>query len=342
MSTSIKKYSEAILDATDLMLASDPQVVLFGLGITAGAGGTANGLHIKYPSQIFETPTSEAAATGLVVGAAISGMKPIIHHDRVEFSLLATDQMFTQAAKWNYMFGGDNNVPAVFRIIVGRQWGNGPQHSQSFYSMFGNVRGIKVVIPSTPYMAKGLTIAAIKDKNPVVILEPRWVYGIKQNIPNDSYEVALDKANVIKQGTHATVVAYGDGLISVLQAQELLKDIIDLEIIDLVSLNPIDEDTIFESVRKTKKLICIDTTNESFNVGSEIISRVARKCGNLDSAPLSISCPDVPCPTSTELSEDYYPTRVSIANDILKYFGNAPLDIKLSFEEIHLAPGHTI
>src|SRR3989344_9437153 len=137
----IIKFNDSIREATEQMMEKDSSVFILGLGIPNGMGGTTTGLKAKYPERVLETPTSEAALTGLAVGAAISGLHPIVHYDRVEFSLLAADQIFTQAAKWNYMFGGGNNVPIVFRIIVGRQWGNGPQHSQAFYSLYGAARG---------------------------------------------------------------------------------------------------------------------------------------------------------------------------------------------------------
>jgi pyruvate dehydrogenase E1 component beta subunit len=255
--------------------------------------------------------------------------------------LLAADQMFTQAAKWNYMFGGNNPVPLTLRIIVGRQWGNGPQHSQALYSMFGAVRGLKVVIPSSPYMAKGLLIAAVRDPNPVVILEPRWLYGIKQEVPKKMYAESLSKAKIMRKGKGITVVAYGDGLVSALEALDLVGKNADVELIDLVSINPIDHDTIKKSVQKTGHLLCVDTTSEAFGVGSEVIASVAKSL-NLKQKPTVLACPNVPCPTSTALSESYYPTKVDIANAILKSVGKRATKLKLTFEEIHLAPNVTL
>ncbi len=207
MASRIIKYSDALKEATEQLLLRDPRVFVLGLGVPQGAGGTTTGLHEKYPQRVLDTPTSEAALTGLAVGSAISGLRPIVHHDRVEFSLLASDQMFTQAAKWNYMFGGGNPVPLTVRIVVGRQWGNGPQHSQALYAMYGAVRGLKVVIPSTPRMAKGLLISAVRDPNPVLVLEPRWLYQTKQDVPKGMFEVPLEKANVVRKGKDITVVA---------------------------------------------------------------------------------------------------------------------------------------
>lgn len=340
----IIKCADAIREATDQVMAEDPSIYVIGLGVPQGAAGTTNGLKEKYPKRILETPTSEAALTGLAVGSAISGLHPIVHHDRVEFSLLAADQIFTQAAKWNYMFGGGGPVPIIFRIVVGRQWGNGPQHSQALYSLFGSVPGLKVVVPSSPRMAKGLFVSAARDKNPVVMLESRWLYGIKENVPADLYDMPLNKAHLVKKGTDITVVGYGDALFTARRALELFgKDTSKVELIDIVSINPIDYKTIHASVKKTGRLITIDTTNGAFSVGSEIIASVAKNASlKLKDAPVAISCPAVPCPTSPALSEFWYPTKVDIANAILAMLGKPTLDLKLSFEELHLPPTLTL
>lgn len=344
MAERILKCADAICEATDQIMASDPSVYVIGLGVPHGAAGTTSGLKEKYPNRIFETPTSEAAVTGLAVGSAVSGLHPIVHHDRVEFSLLASDQIFTQAAKWNYMFGGGGPVPIIFRIVVGRQWGNGPQHSQALYSLFGSVPGLKVVIPSSPKMAKGLLVAAARDKNPVVMLESRWLYGVKEDVPNGLYEISLDKAQVVQKGDDITVVGYGDGLFTTRMALELLgKDAKRVELIDLVSVNPIDYKTIHNSIKKTGRLLTVDTTNAAFSVGSEIIASIAKNPSlKLNGAPSVVSCPAVPCPTSPALSEFWYPTKVDIANAILKALGKSTINLKLSFEELHLPPTITL
>jgi pyruvate dehydrogenase E1 component beta subunit len=343
MSDRIIKYTEAMREAADQLLKSDKDVVLIGLGVTYrnGADGTTGGLAAKYPKRVLDVPVSESSFTGMAVGAAFSGLKPIVHHGRVEFSMLAMDQIITQAAKWNYMFGGGNPVSLLLRIAVGRQWGNGPQHTQALYSLFGGTPGLKVVIPSTPRMAKGLLIAAVNDLNPVVILEPRWLYQTKQNVPTEMYSEPLDQARVARRGKDITVVAYGDGFVSALEALDLIGDKASVELIDLVSINPVDHETIKKSVAKTGRLICVDTTCEAFGVGSEIIAGVA-KAITLKQRPISLACPNVPCPTSTALSESYYPTKVDIANAILKSVGKSGIKYMLTFEEIHLAPSITL
>lgn len=338
------KYSEALKEATDQLLAKDRRVFVLGLGVPQGAGGTTNGLAQKYPGRVLDTPTSEVALTGFAVGASIGGLRPIVHHDRVEFSLLATDQLFTQAAKWRYMFGGKGgSAPITVRIVVGRQWGNGPQHSQALYGMFGSVTGLRVVIPSTPRMAKGLLIAAVRSDDPVVILEPRWLYGVKEAVPSELYEAPLDKARVVKKGNDITIVAYGDALFTALQALEFLgTDAKRIELVDVVSLKPIDHKTIQTSIKKTGRLLTIDTTSSAFSIGSEIIAKAALQGLKYKSAPRSLSCPDVPCPTTPALSEFWYPTKIDVANALLDMLGKPKLKTKLSFEELHLAPSTTL
>ncbi len=339
----ILKCSDAIREATDQVMALDPSVYVIGLGIPQGAAGTTTGLKEKYPTRILDTPTSEAALTGLAVGSAIAGLHPIVHHDRVEFSLLAADQIFTQAAKWNYMYGGGGPVPIIFRIVVGRQWGNGPQHSQALYSLFGSVPGLKVVVPSSPVMAKGLLVAASRDKNPVVMLESRWLYGIKEEVPAEVYEIPLSKARVVQPGDDITVVGYGDALFTARRALELLgEDAQRVELIDLVSINPLDHETIHASIKKTGRLLTVDTTNSAFSVGSEIIAKAAQKNIAFKTPPQALSTPEVPCPTSPALAEFWYPTKVDIANAILSAFGKPTLDIQLTFEELHLPPTITL
>lgn len=332
-------YTESLKEATDHALGSDSSVFVVGLGVSYpnGADGSTAGLKARYPERVLDVPVSEDAVTGMAVGAAIHGMRPIVHHGRVEFALFAADQIFTQAAKWNYMFGGGNPVPIVFRINVGRQWGNGPQHTQALYGLFGSALGLKVVVPSSPYMAKGLLAAAIRDNNPVVLLEPRWLFQTTEFVPEDPYELPLDMARIVREGRDITVVGYGDGLLAAREALTIVGEA-DVELIDLVSINPIDEVTILRSLNKTRRLLTVDTTNASFSVGSEILARALKNSVDFRSKPESISCPDVPCPTSTALTEAYYPTRVSVANAIRVQLGLSPVTDSLTFEELHLPP----
>jgi len=341
----ILTYVEAVREALDQSMERDPSVFVMGLGATYknGCDGTTAGLVDKYPGRVFDTPCSENSTTGFCIGAAVAGMRPVIYHGRVEFALFAFDQIVTQAAKWNYMFGGDSPVPTVIRIAVGRRWGDAPQHTQVLHSLFAHVPGLKVVIPSTPRMAKGLLISAIRDNNPVIFMEHRWLYNVKQTVPPDDSGYPLDAAH-IKIGKDITIVTMADTYLEAYRALPILKAAgINPEIIDLVSINPIDYRTIIESVRKTGRLLVADVGTKAFGIGSEIVSRVCedpRTYYNLRACPVNIGAPDCPCPMSPALTENYYPTATTILNHIQKMSGFLDIKIKQSerpdFYKIHM------
>src|SRR5438445_2013324 len=199
----ILKFHEALREAADLCLSRDPRVYLIGLGVPDPKGifGTTLGLQQKFGAQrVLDMPTSENGITGVAIGSAIAGMRPILTHQRLDFALLAIEQMVNQAAKWHYMFGGRMKVPLVIRLILGRGWGQGPQHSQSLHAWFAHVPGLKVVMPATPHDAKGLLIASVQDNNPVVFLEYRWLHGITDHVPAEPYRVELGQARVVTSG----------------------------------------------------------------------------------------------------------------------------------------------
>ncbi len=188
------KFNEAILEAHDQLMAVDPNVYIMGLGVPDPKGifGTTVGLQEKYgPNRVMDMPCSENAMTGVAIGSALVGMRPIMTHQRVDFFLLALDQLVNNACKWHFMFGGQLNVPLVIRLIIGRGWGQGPQHSQTLTSFFAHLPGLKVVAPSSPYDAKGLLISAVEDNNPVVYLEHRWLHNIYGEVPSEIYRVPL-------------------------------------------------------------------------------------------------------------------------------------------------------
>jgi pyruvate/2-oxoglutarate/acetoin dehydrogenase E1 component len=343
MSNRTLSYTDAIREATAIAMERDKRVHVMGLGVTypGGADGTTGGLVDAFPGRVHDIPVSESAATGLCVGSAISGLRPIIHHGRVEFAFYAADQIFTQAAKWNYMFGGDYPCPIVFRIAIGRQWGNGPQHTQVVHSMFGQVPGLKVVIPTSPYDAKGLLLAAIEDSNPVVYLEHRWLYKLQGDVPEGYYTTDLSSSQVVRSGTDITIVATADTLLEAVKAAGILASQgLQAEIIDLVSVNPIDYKTILASAKKTGRLLVADVSTPAFGIGREINSVVAENLwAQLKGPPRFISCPDAPCPTATSLTETYYPIDVDIANTALEMIGNSlRLERRRSFEDFHLPP----
>lgn len=338
----MKKFTEAILEATTEILLEDPAAFVMGLGVSYpnGADGTMGDLKIRFPERVLDTPVSEAALTGAALGAALMGKRPIIHHGRVEFALFAADQIFTQAAKWNYMFGGDYSPSLTIRIAVGRQWGNGPQHTQGLYALFGAVPGLRVVIPSTPFMAKALLKEAHVYAGPIVFLEPRWLYGIKGKLPHASNGGILGKSRIVREGSDVTIVTYGDGVLDSMKAAAILSEHqISAEVVDLVSLNPIDYGGVKSSIAKTKRVILVDTAPAQFSVGREVIGAILTDSNILlQHSPVTISTPNYPCPTAPSLVASYYPTRISIANSVLSMFSIEALGNSLSFEELHLSP----
>jgi pyruvate dehydrogenase E1 component beta subunit len=328
----ILTYTQAIKEATDQCMEQDESIFVIGLGVTYpnGADGTTKDLVDKYPDRVFDMPCSENAATGLCIGAALTGMRPILVHGRVEFALFGFDQIVTQAAKWNYMFGGGNTLPVVIRAAVGRQWGNGPQHTQVLHAIFGHIPGLKAVIPSTPSSAKGLLISSIMDNNPVIFLEHRWLYNVSETVPAEFYTQPIDKCKIIKPGKDVTIVVNSDTLIEAIRCIKTLKYYgIDPEIIDLVSVNPIDYETVISSVNKTGRLIVVDVGNKPCGIGSEIVSNVCENIiTNLVSPPVNIGAPNCPLPTSPTQTEYYYPTADTILQQISKMF-----DFKIKYDK---------
>lgn len=306
------KYSEALAEGTLQAMEDNPKVFLMGEGIDdpKGVFGTTTPALKKFgPTRVFDTPLSESAVTGIGIGAAIEGWPCVMIHMRNEFLLLAMDQVINHAAKWHYMFGGTMTVPIVIRVIVGRGWGQAAQHSQSFHAMYAHVPGLRVILPSTPYEAKGLMYSAIKDPSPVICIEHRWLYDKVGHVPQERYELPLDRANVLKSGKDVTCVAVSYQVYEALSAREmLLKEGIEMEVIDLRSARPIDKQTILNSVRKTGRLIVTDTAIRTCGISAEISALVAEEAFGALKAPVArIALPDAPTPCSPSLEEVYYP-----------------------------------
>jgi acetoin:2,6-dichlorophenolindophenol oxidoreductase subunit beta len=323
------KYVEALNEAQDLCMAKDPNVFLFGLGVSDPAAifGSTKNLYQKYgPKRVVDMPVSENAMTGVALGAALAGMRPVMTHIRLEFALLAIDQIVNQAAKWHYMFGGQASVPMVIRLIVGRGWGQGAQHSQSLHSWFAHIPGLKVIMPSTPYDAKGLLVSAIEDNNPVLCIEHRWLYNLTGDVPEGIYKVSLTEPHVIQEGTDVTIVASSYSTIEALEAaSDLEKEGISCEVIDLRLLNPLNDTKIIESVKKTGNLIVVDMGWRSGGFAAEIVARVVEKAHTaLKNPPMRITLPDLPTPTSRALSNYYYPLPQDIANAARCLMGKSP------------------
>jgi pyruvate/2-oxoglutarate/acetoin dehydrogenase E1 component len=310
-------YLEAIREATDLELERDPAVVLFGLDVDdpKAIQGTTRGLADKYgPGRVFGTPLSEDAMTGAALGMALAGLRPIHVHIRMDFLMLAMNQLVNVAAKSRYMFGGRVALPVVIRSMIGKSWGQGAQHSQGLYSFFMHVPGLKVVAPTTPYDAKGCLIAAVRDDNPVLVVEHRILYYQKGAVPQVPYTVAPGRARVTAVGQDVTLVGISLMQLECLRAQRYLEEVgVRAEVIDPIWLSPLDIDTILTSVRKTGRLLVVDNGWLTCGAGAEIIARVAEEAPGCDLRVKRLGFAPSPCPTSPTLEECFYPNARTIA-----------------------------
>lgn len=319
-------YAEAIRDAFAVALGRDPRVMLIGLGIPDPKGyfGTTVGLQEQFGAdRVMDMPCSENGMTGIAIGAALNGMRPVINHQRLDFALLAMDPMCTQAAKWHYMFGGTAKVPLVMRMIMGRGWGQGPQHSQCLQSWFAHVPGLKVVMPATPHDAKGLLLSAIEDDNPVVFLEHRWLHHIKGDVPAGHYTVPIGPARTASPGSHVTIAAFSYMVLEALDAaRRLAGEGIEAEVIDMRSLRPLDRSLLIESVEKTGHLVVADTAWTTAGMSAEVLATVTENAfGSLRSAPRRVGFPDCPTPTSPSLAAEFYPRAGHIVAAVRETLG---------------------
>lgn len=310
-------YAEALYEATRQEMERDPAVFVFGLGVDDPKGmyGTTKDLHQIFGAERnFDTPLSEDAMTGVAIGAALAGMRPIHVHQRMDFLLLCMNQLINIAAKSSYMFAGAMKVPIVIRAIIGRSWGQGAQHSQALHSFFMHVPGIKVVAPTTPHDAKGCMIAAIRDNNPVVFVEHRMLYKFRGHVPKETYEVPFGKARVLAAGDDITIVAISHMAVEVARARQHLEGMgIRAEIIDPVSLMPLDMETIAASVAKTKHLLVVDNAWLGCGASAEIIARIAEQSGDQAIRVGRLGFAPVPCPTTKPLENLFYPNANNIA-----------------------------
>ncbi len=315
------KYSEAIREATIQCMESDASVYVVGLGVPdpKGVFGTTSGLQERFgESRVMDMPLAENAMTGVLIGSTLVGMRPIMCHQRLDFALLSLEQIINQAAKWHYTFAGKASVPMVIRLVVGRGWGQGPQHAQSLQAIFAHVPGLKVVLPATPHDAKGLLISSVEDDNTVIFIEHRWLHDTFGPVPESKYEVPLGKANVVREGSDVSVVATSHMVVEALRAAHALERVdIDVEVVDPRTVQPLDSETILASVRKTGRLVAMDTGWKSCGVSSEIVALAAEEAMDaLRSAPVRMTIADCPTPTSASLCENYYPRAADLCRTI--------------------------
>ena len=320
-------YSQAISEALVIGMRQNPKVFITGIGVDypVGVFGTTKEALDEFgSSRVFDSPSMENALTGICIGASAMGMRPVIVHHRNDFMFLAFDQMINLAAKWRYMYGGNaGQVPIVVRGIIGRGWGQGATHSQSLQSPIAHFPGIAVVMPAMPADAKGLILSALKSPSPVVILEHRSLFDIVGEVPEGEYETPIGKANILKVGSDVSVVCTSYMVVEAMRAAEFLSRFgISVEVIDLRSIRPLDEETIINSVRKTGKLVVADTSWVQYGVASEIAALVAEKAFEYLKAPVvRIGIPNSPAPSSKVLEDAFYPSADSLQKTITKLLG---------------------
>ncbi len=318
-------YAQAINETLHQMIERDTSVFLIGQGVTSPwyVGSTTVGLIDRFgPKRIIDTPVSENGVTGVAVGAALAGVRPILAHPRMDFMYYAMDQIANQAANWHYMFGGQVSVPLTIWGIVNRGDEQAAQHSQSLQAMFTHIPGLKVVMPSTPYDAKGLLIASIEDDNPVIYIDDRWLYSYIGEVPEEMYSIPLGKGAIRREGRDVTLVATSYMVTEAIKAAESLEeDGIDVEVIDPRSLKPLDENLLLESVKKTGRLIITDAGWKICGVGAELAALAAEKAFECLKAPIMrVSLPDTPAPASSVLEKAYYPSAENIISAVKRLF----------------------
>lgn len=331
-------FSEAINQALAYKLETDPSVYVMGLGAEDpnAVFGTLAGLSERFgTNRVVDTPVSENAMTGICIGAAVQGMRPVMVHQRLDFILMAMDQVVNAAAKWHYMSNGTYSVPLTLRLVVGRGWGQGPQHAQALHSWFSHIPGLKVVAPFSPADAKGLLLAAIEDDNPVVFIEHRWLHNTYGKVPEEAVTGDLGVASVLREGSDVTVVASSHMTLEALRCADVLAEKgIGVTVVDLRTLRPLDTKTILGAFRKTGRLVVADIGWPQCGFGSEITALCAYDA--LDAfkvPPRLVTMADCPSPTSAVLAAACYRGAMDIAAAITKQ-----LDVSLDLETLFHDP----
>lgn len=317
-------YAKAIREALKIAMKRDRRVFIMGQGVDDHDGmfGATKDLHPEFGHErVFDTPLAEGSMTGISIGAALAGMRPVYFHNRPDFLLLAMDQLVNHAAKWSYLFGGAASVPLVVWACIGRGWGAAAQHSQALQGLFAHIPGLKLVMPATCHDAKGLMLAAIADPNPVVIIDHRFNFGHKGFVPSGYYTVPIGKGVIRKKGGDVTIVAISHLVTEAFNAaREMVAEGIDAEVIDPRTLKPLDEEIILDSVAKTGRLIIADCGWKTNGMTAEIGAMVAEKAFSYLKAPIKrIACPDLPAPAACNLEEAFYVGKEDIKKALQEF-----------------------
>ncbi len=323
-------FQQAIKEALAQEMERDESVILMGEDVAGGSGtdgemdawggplGITKGLWSKFGDRVMDTPISESAFIGAAIGAATAGLRPVAELMFIDFMGVCFDQIFNQAAKFRYMFGGRAVTPVVIRTMMGAGLRAAAQHSQCLYPIFTHIPGLKCVVPSTPYDAKGLLIQAIRDDDPVIFCEHKALYQTEGDVPEESYTLPFGEANYVREGGDVTVVALGRMVHMASEAaDELAKDGIECEIVDLRTTSPLDEDTILESVENTGRLVIVDEATPRCNIATDISALVAQKAfGDLKAPIKMVTAPHTPVPFSPVLEDTYIPNSGKVATTV--------------------------
>jgi pyruvate/2-oxoglutarate/acetoin dehydrogenase E1 component len=314
----VLSYGAAINEALSIALEQNPGVFVLGQGVDDPSAmfGTTRGLQQKFgPERVFDTPLSEEGMMGVATGAAMNGQRPVFMHNRPDFVLLAFNQLVTHAAKFHFMDNGQTSVPLVVWAAIGRGWGSGAQHSQAIQGMLMGVPGLKIVMPSTPHDAKGLLLSAILDDNPVCVFEHRWLMRKDGVVPEGAYRVPIGKGIVRRPGKDVTIAGASHAIELGMQAAKMLADDgIDAEVVDLRTIKPLDEAIVLESLKKTGRLVAVDTAWSIGGVCAELGCLAAEKGFASLKAPVRrVALPDVPTPAGYTLEQFFYPDAAKIA-----------------------------
>jgi pyruvate/2-oxoglutarate/acetoin dehydrogenase E1 component len=310
-------YAEAINSALAQAMELDNSVFLYGIGADGKSGifGSTTGLAERFGGKrVFDTPIAEQGLTAMALGAAVGGLRPVLVHQRFDFMLYAADQLTNWIAPWRFISGGRAKVPLTLRVIVGKGWGQGPQHSKSLHTWFAHVPGLQVVMPASPADAKGLLLSSIFSDDPTLFVEARALYSMRERVPTQPYFIKIGEALTRRPGTDLTIVALSSMVPTSLQAaDELAQEGLDVEVIDIRTLMPLDMSVVIESVRKTGRLIVAEPAWRMYGAAAEIIASVVETVGPLKSAPRRITWPHGYVGASRALDERYYPTKSDIA-----------------------------
>ncbi len=325
-------YGQAIRETLIQEMERDGSVFVYGIGVPDHIGifGTTLGLAERFgPDRCFDTPLAEDTMTGFGLGAAINGLRPIHVHIRVDFLLLAMNQLVNMASSFTYGTAGGVKVPLVIRAVVGRGWGQGYQHSKSLHSFFAHVPGLKVAAPTTPSDVKGLLASAIRDDNPVLMLEHRWLYWGEEDVPEEPYAIPFGQARILRPGRDLTLVATSWLNVEALAAASILaRHGVEVEVVDPRSLAPLDTYTIAESAARTGHCLVADNDWTFAGFGAEIAAQVGEHCfGRLKSPVGRIGWVNTPCPTGRELENRFYPNAATMVRAVEAKLGLSALDL---------------